>query len=268
VGSWDAALFGLLVANAVFTATTACLLVAIGCRLGLNRSTALLGAALYLLNFCVGNFYLVGLVDSAEGCVLLLVTWSLLTDRWFLLPLWGILGALAKETFVPISAMFVCGWWISEVRRDHLQLRRLAWMGALAVASITTVTIAISAVSGGVIWPWQFGTSMHGSRGFLASLRACLLDHTFGYIFVWLLPFGIPRLLHLPRPWVQATGLAFCGTLVLGAYHDMGDTARPLFSVAGPLLSLSAALLLTGPRRAGDAGANLPPAITNGAAGG
>src|ERR1019366_2136168 len=30
VQSWDAALFGLLVANAIFTATTACLLVAIG----------------------------------------------------------------------------------------------------------------------------------------------------------------------------------------------------------------------------------------------
>ena len=78
VGTWDPALFGLLVANAIFTATTACLLVAIGLRLRLNRSTALLGATLYLLNFCVANLYLAGLVDSAEGCFFIVIVWSLL----------------------------------------------------------------------------------------------------------------------------------------------------------------------------------------------
>jgi len=137
VRTWDTALFGLLVANAIFTATTACLLVAIGYRLTLDFSTALLGATLYLLNFCVANLNLVGLIDSAEGCFVMVIVWSLLTGRWFLLPLWGVFGALAKETFAPLSAMFVFGWWISGVQRNHLQLSRLAWVGALGVASIT-----------------------------------------------------------------------------------------------------------------------------------
>ena len=149
VRTWDAGLFALLVANAIFTATTACLLVVIGHRLRLDYSTPLLGATLYLLNFCVANLNLVGLIDSAEGCFMLVIVWSLLTDRWYLLPLWGVCGALAKETFAPLSVMFVLGWWMSEVHRDRLHLPRLAWAGALGVASVATVTVVMSSVVGG-----------------------------------------------------------------------------------------------------------------------
>jgi hypothetical protein len=269
VGTWDAALLGLLVANAIFTATTACLLVAIGLRLRLNRATALLGATLYLLNFCVANLYLAGLVDSAEGCIFMAIAWSLLTGRWFLLPLWGIFGALAKETFVPVSALFVCGWWISEVRRDHLHLRRLGWMAAFGVASMATVTLAVSAVAGVRVWPWQLAAYMHAHHGFLTGLRGCLLSRDFWYILVWLLPLGLIRMRRLPRPWIVATALACAGALTLGAYHSAGgNVARPLFSVAGPLLSLSTALFFSGANGAGDAGPNLPPVIIDGATNG
>ena len=259
LGTWDPAIFALLVANAIFMATTACLLVAIGCRLTLGFSTALLGATLCLLNFCVANLSLVGLVDSAEGCFVLVIVWSLLTDRWFLLPLWGIVGALAKETFVPLSALFVFGWWISEVRRDRLQLPRLVWMTAMGVASVTTVTIAMSAVAGGLVLPWQLAAYMHASDGFFDGLRRCLLAHDFWFVFIWLLPLGLVRLRRLPQPWVLASALAFCGALALGAYHDaLGNVARALFSVAGPILSLSAAVFLSSTDNTRNAGPGDP----------
>ena len=261
VRTWDSTLFALLVANAIFTATTACLLVAIGLRLRLDYSTALLGATLYLLNFCVANLNLVGLIDSAEGCFMLVIVWSLLTDCWFLLPLCGVCGALAKETFAPLSVMFVLGWWMSEVRRDRLHLPRLAWAGALGVASVTTVTIVMSLVVGGLVWPWQFAGEMRAGHGFLAGLRGCVLDHTFWYVFIWLLPLGLARLRRLPRPWVLATAVAFCGALVLGAYNDArGNTSRALFNVAGPILSLSAAIFLAGPKGVSDAAPSTPAA--------
>jgi hypothetical protein len=252
VQTWDPALLGLLVANSIFTATTASLLVAIGYRLTLDASTALLAATLYLLNFCVANLSLVGLVDSAEGFFLMAIVWSLLADLWFLLPLWGILGALAKETFVPLSALFVFGWWISEVRRDRLQLPRLAWLGAFGAASITTVTLTMSVVAGGLVWPWQLAAYMRAGEGFMNGLRACLLDHTFWFVFIWLLPLGLLRVRRLPRPWVLASALAFCGALALGAYHNAsGNVARPLFSVSGPILSLSTAIYLAGRKALG-----------------
>jgi len=250
LGTWDAARFGLLVANSMFTAITACLLVVIGLYLALDFSTALLGATLFLLNFSITNLNLTGLVDSAEGCFLLISVWSLLTGRWFLLPLWGILGALAKETFALLSVMLAFGWWISEVRPDRLHLPRLAWICGLGVAGLTTVTLAMSAVAGGLVWPWQFAASMRASSNFLGGLRGCLLDRTFWYPFVWLLPLGVLRLRNLPRPWVLATGVAFSGALVLGAYNNAGgNTARALFNTAGPLLSLAVAIFLTGPKK-------------------
>jgi len=252
VGSWDPSLFGLLMANAIFTATTACLLVSVGYRSTLNYPTALVGAALYLLNFVVANYNLVGFVDSAEGCFVMAVVWSLLTGRWFLLPVWGVFGALAKETFAPLSAILALGWWLAEARRGHLQLSRLAWICALGVTSIATVTLAMSIVMGGLVWPWQFAAYMRGDVGFLVGLRGCIFNHGFWYVFVWLLPLGILRLLRLPRPWVLASGLAFCGALAMGAYDNaLGNTARALFNVAGPILSLSAAVFLTGPTPAG-----------------
>jgi len=246
VGTWDPALFGLLAANSIFTASTACLLVLIGCGLTLDFSTALLGATLLLLNFAVVNLNLTGLVDSAEGCFLLVTVWSLLNRRWFLLPLWGIAGALAKETFVPLSVMLAFGWWISEVRRDRLQLPRLAWIFGLGAAGLATVTLGMSAVADGLVLPWRFAASMHAGGGFLTGLRGCLFDHTFWFVFVWLLPLGVLGLHMLPKPWVIAAAVAFSGALFLGAYNNAGDnTARALFNIAGPLLSLSVAIYLT-----------------------
>jgi hypothetical protein len=253
VGSWDPALLGPLMANAFFSATTASLLVAVGHRLGFNYSTALLAAALYLLNFAVSNLNLVGLIESGEGCFVMAVVWSLVTERWFLLPLWGVLGALAKETFAPLSTLFAIGWWIAGMQKSSRRFSRLVWVCALGVSSLSTVTFAMSAVARGWVWPWEFAKYMHVDVGFLAGLRGCILDHTFWYVFIWLLPLGILRLRRLPLPWVLASGMVFCGALTLGAYNNAaGNATRALFNVAGPILSLSTAIFLAGPDSAND----------------
>jgi hypothetical protein len=253
VQSFDPALLGLLMANALFTATTASLLVTVGRRLGFNYSTALLAAALYLLNFAVSNLNLVGLVDSGEGCFVMAVAWSLLTERWFLLPLWGVLGALAKETFAPLSTLFAIGWWLAEARPSQRRFSRLLWVCAMLWISGYTALIAIATVAKGWIWPWEFAGSMRGNVGLLVGLRGCILNHAFWYVFIWLLPLGILRLRRLARPWVLASGAAFCGALALGAYNNAGgNTTRALFNVAGPILSLSAAIFLAEPGSGND----------------
>ena len=226
-----------------------------GYALTLDFPTALLGATLFLLNFCIANLNLVGLIDSAESCFVMAVVWSLLNERWFLLPLWGVLGALAKETFAPLSSVFAMGWWLAEVRQGRGRVSRLLWICALGISSLSTVTIAMSTVAGGWVWPWEFAEYMHVDVGFLAGLRGSILDHTFWYAFIWLLPLGILRLLRLPRPWVLAAALAFSEALALGAFNDArGNTTRALFNVAGPILSLSTAIFLTA----------LPPASQQG----
>ena len=153
--SLDAGFFGLLIANALFCATTACLIVSIGTRVLDDAGTALFGAALYLLSFNIPNMQLAGLIDSGEACFLAAVTWSLLNDRWYLLPLWGLLGALAKETFVPFSSLFVFTWWLTERSHGRIQTSRLKWIVALGVVGLATVMWVHSSVSGQFKWPWQ-----------------------------------------------------------------------------------------------------------------
>lgn len=250
VESWDPALFGLLVANSIFTATAACVLIAIACQLGIGYPTALLGAFLFLLNYCVSNLYLVGLVDSAEACFLILVVWSLLKGRWFFLPLWGILGALAKETFAPLSILLVLGWWLAEGGRGEARIARLCSIAGLGLTSIGTVTAMMSSLAGELVLPWRFAATMRSNAGFFAGLRGSLTDHAFFFTFIWLMPLGLLRIRQLPRPWVIAAAVAFFGALLLGAYNNAGgNTTRALFNVAGPILSLSAAVALTGSRQ-------------------
>lgn len=71
-------------------------------------------------------------------------------------------------------------------------------------------------------------------------------NRTFWYVFTWLLPLALVNIRSLPRPWVRACGAAAVVAIVLSAYHnqpqDAGASARALFNIAGPMLSLSAAL--------------------------
>jgi hypothetical protein len=115
-----------------------------------NPSLGLTGALLYLLNFAVSNLQLAGMVDAGEACFMAAVVWSLLTDKWWLLPLWGSFGAAAKETFVPFASLFALTWWLVEWRRNKAQLISLKWVIALAVVALA-VTLAIHARVSGAI---------------------------------------------------------------------------------------------------------------------
>ena len=247
VGTWDPALFGLLVANALLCATTAFLLVHVGCKVMGDYATALSGGTLYLLNFTISNSHLSGLVDSGEGCLLMGMGWALFADNWAVLPLLAIVGALAKETFVPLAIAFAGSWWLVAGRQDGFRLSRIAWVSIMATAGLATVTVLQSILSRHVMWPWDIVTAMRSSVSFLTGLLLCVLDPNFWYVFMWLVPLGVWRLGRLPQPWVWASSIAALIALALGAYHDSrgSNVARAMFNAAGPILSLSVAALLT-----------------------
>ncbi len=248
VPGWHAGFFGLLMANALFCATTACLIAAIGNRLIGDPGTALLGAALYLLSFSVANLQLAGLIDSGEACFLTALTWSLLSGRWYLLPLWGLLGALAKETFVPFSCLFVFTWWLMDRRQTGIQGSGWQWMVALWVIGLGTVMAVHTAVVGQWRWPWSIAGQAKSSANFFVALWRCLTERSFWYMFGWLIPLGVWRLKFFPKPWRTAAIVTAILAIILGAYSDAGGTVgRATFNIIGPLLSLSVALLLATP---------------------
>jgi uncharacterized membrane protein len=237
--TWDPVFFALLVVNSFFIATTAYLLVGIGHRIVEDYAVALLSGLLYLANFAVANFNLSGYVDSAINCMMIAVVWTLLTERWWLLPLWGVLGALAKETFIPLSAVFAFAWWLTSCRRGALKLTRLAWVGAMAAVGFATLTFVMARVSPPST-PMTFAASRWDESGtayfYLSGLVGCLTARESLYVFGWLLPLGIWRLGRLPRTWVVASVCAALAALAIGAYDDaMGNTVRPVFSALEPV---------------------------------
>jgi hypothetical protein len=247
VGSWDPTSFGLLVANSLLNAGTAYMLVALAFTLTASFQTALVAALLYLLNFAVSNLVLAGMVDSGEAFFLLAATALLLHNRWHFLPLIAALGALSKETYVPFLAVYAGTWALAAPRRRTA----LGWTAVCIIAGLATVTALLSVNAGHVVWFWQFAAGLDSGAGHVRSLIACITNRTFWYVFIWLLPLGLVSIRCLPRPWVLSCAAAAVVAIVLSAYHnqpqDAGASARALFNIAGPMLSLSAALTLVLP---------------------
>ncbi|OLE51356.1 MAG: hypothetical protein AUG51_22915 [Acidobacteria bacterium 13_1_20CM_3_53_8] len=246
LNTWEPVFFGLLVANSLFSASTASLIVSIGRKITGDASIGLIGATIYLLNFALPNLQLAGMVDAGESFFMLMVAWALLTNRWHMLPLVGLLGPLAKETFLPFSAVFMLAWWMAERHTSEARVKRFFWIAAAICLSFLSLLIVRLVVLGHLVWPWQIAMEMNEHVNFFAGLWSCLSDQSFWYVFIWLLPLGVWRLNRWPRPWVVATIATATLVLIFGAYNNMhGSVGRPVFNVAAPLLSLSTALLLT-----------------------
>jgi hypothetical protein len=260
-GSWDPVMFGLLVADSLFIAGTAVLIVLLGGKHALGGSgVGLVGALLYLVNFAVPNLRLVGLVDAGEGFFLLALLWSLSEFKLWALPVIAILGALTKESFIPFSIVLSSAWWFStrsdrdldsrsDERQHRAQFRNRsladgAWILASWVLSLAALVGLQWDLTGSFLSPLRFGLALHHGGGY--NLAASLHDHNLWYIFLWLLPTAIPNLKRFPKSWLVPIGATCAMAFVLSAYFGPapGTLGRELFSIAGPVLSLSSALLL------------------------
>jgi hypothetical protein len=244
VGSWDPVFFGLLVSNSLFFATATWLLVDIGRIILGDRALALLGGMLYLLNFSAGNYHLSAMADSSQACVMIAIIRTLLMDKWRWLVLWGFVSAFTKETSVPIYVAFAFGWWLTL---PGLEWNKAFWIFAMATIGFAALIVLMFYVS--PYLPWSFAVSQKAASTdryfYLASAFRCFFNHEVVYVFAWLLPLGLIGLRAFPRPWIVASLAGVVASVAMGAYSDAaGNTARPMFNAAGPLLSLSAALAI------------------------
>lgn len=259
VSSWDPVMFGLLVADSLFVAATGVLIVIIGGGMLGNPAAGLVAALLYMANFAVPNLRLIGLVDAGEGFFVLALLWSLSERKLWLLPVIALLGALAKESFIPFGIVLTSAWWLStrtarstDRSGEHRLVRNSSasdavWILASWMLSVGTIIVLHRLITGNYENPLRFGVALE--RGGGNHFAVSLLDRNLCYIFLWLLPAAIPNLKRFPRSWLIPIGAACAVSLVLDSYFGGTPAAgsawgRALFSIAGPLLSLSAAFTL------------------------
>ena len=119
----------------------------------------------------------------------------------------------------------------------------------MAALEFVTLFLLQSRLSGHVVMPWNFVSGMNSPTGYAANLWHSVVDRNSWYILIWLLPLGIAGLRRLPRAWKAASGAGIAVAIILNAYHSTvggggGGLGRYVFDIAGPLLSLSAAVFL------------------------
>jgi hypothetical protein len=258
IASWNPVMFGLLVADSLFVAGTALLIVFLGSSLDKSRTgnpaMGLVAALLYLVNFAVPNLRLVGLVDAGEGFFLLALLWSLTRSKLWMLPAIAVLGTLTKESFVPFSIAFTAAWLVSSRKEsdgmeDAGRVRNSVfadgvWILLSWAASVIAMIVLQWSIAGRFVSPLQFGLGLHRTGGY--DFAAVLRDRNLWYSFLWLLPMSLPYLRRFPKSWLIPVGATCVTAVALDAYFGAapGILGRVLFSIAGPVLSLSAALFL------------------------
>jgi len=246
IGSWNPVAFGLLVANAIFLASTALILLMFCFRISGDMRAGFIAGLLLLANFNVSNLYLAGLIDSGEVFLATILAWSLLNGFWVALPVIGILGGLTKETCIPIGVALASGWFLSDWLKEQFNRKHFLLIVAFGLTSL--MTLAALKVAGGatISWPWENlagGSMVKG--GFFSEFFGLLINRNFYYTFIWLLPLGALGLRYIPRGWVWGSAVSTIVVLILSAGIGVGDNiGRPLFSAAGPMLIAAAAIFL------------------------
>jgi hypothetical protein len=246
IGTWDPIMFGLLVVNSFFVALTVTLLLIVVQRQLGSYVVALGSALIYLLNFAVPNLRLAGMIDAGEAFFLMALVWSLFKEEYWMLPFWAVIGATAKETFVPFLMVFSFSWWLCARRGLSRPSTAAMWMVTSWIAGLGSLTALQWRITHVLRSPLRFGLDLHQNSAYLGHFLLSIRDRNLWYIFFWLLPLSLLRLRRLPRNWRVATAVTSATAFALDAYYggSPGTVGRALFSIAGPLLCASVAILL------------------------
>ena len=246
IGAWNSVQFSLLIIAAIFCALTATLIVRICEYLYDDKLIGLVASFIFYANFSVPNLYLSGLVDAAECFFILLLLYLLLLKRWNYIPIVALLAAFAKETFLPIGGGILAAWWLYDtVRENRIDIRKSLIFSESIFIAVVVIVLLKSYALGDATMPWQYAASLESTYEFTFD-RILVELRRFSYAFLWLLPLALFRIRKLPMPLLWSVFFAMLIIFSLGVWHGVSGAAmsRYIFSLAGPMLSISAALFL------------------------
>jgi uncharacterized membrane protein len=166
LGTWDPISFSLLVVNSFFCGWAAWVVSALAYRLSRGVPASMVAAFAYLLNFAVSNYHLSGLVDSADAFLFAVLSFALISEKWALLPVIGLVAGFSKETFIPIGLVFAATWVLSEGSADRL--KRMLAAVVMAVLGVSVVVFVRSVIDHALVLPWDIVSQERSLSGWSA----------------------------------------------------------------------------------------------------
>ena len=246
LGTWNMTALSMLISTSIFSALSGLFIFILGFNLTKNSFVAILASLLYLSNYSVTNFYLVGLVDGGFGFSFIFLLYALTNNKWNWLPVIGLVGALIKEVFLPLGSIFILGWIISEwYQTKKVNLRSVLYLLAFIIISFAMVTALKSYALKELVFPWQQISDSKGEVTY-AGIFLILTIVRFLYVFIWLLPLAFPSLSKLPKNWIVSMGAAVILTIILGIWVGISGAGfgRGVFNVAAAGFCIAAAITL------------------------
>jgi len=246
IGLWNPVQFSLLFVASFFCASIVLMMISICKLLFEDERIGIVAGLIFYANFSIPNLYLSGLVDSAEAFFLLCIIYALLHQKLTLLPIIAILGALSKETFLPVGSLIIGIWWLYESFIDRkINYKNLFHIIFFVLISSVVVIALKSYALDKLTLLVEFSEGMRTSLSFSFD-RILVALRRFSYAYIWLLPLSLFRINLLPRPWLISAVLASIMIFLMGWWIGASGAAisRYMFNMLGPLLSISIAILI------------------------
>ena len=249
LGSWNMALFSMMFVGSIFTSLNALLIFNLTIRLLNNRSVAVVASLLFLSNFIVPNFYLIGYIDAGYAFSFTCLVYLLLTNKYYLIPILAVFACATKETFLPIGSSMIVSWLIYEyIKENRFNLANFSLaLIAILLSFLTVIFLKSLTLEESATMPWEYMSNMKN-----INYQTSFLDYfinraiRFSYAIGMLLLLAIPFARKLPNKIFFSTCVSCFVTIFLGIWIGIGGVgfARGVFSVASFSLCFSASYFL------------------------
>jgi hypothetical protein len=244
-GTWDPIGHALLITTSVFSSLAALMIFNLSLKMFDNIHLSLIASFLYLTNFIVINWYLVGGVDSAWSLCCISLFYILVEKKYYLLPYLSVLATLTKEHFLLFGLLIIFLWILYEyIYENKFDIKFVLYFFLTLIISLSIVLLLYYFLKNQVTMPWQIMNDVP----VLSSKYD--LDYLISRVSRFLLVLGPLLLLSIPNLKIFSSKLLFSigitvlTQLVLGTMIDLGGAGhgRSMFNLASFVICTGAAM--------------------------
>jgi len=156
VGTWDPAGHALLITNSFFTSLAALMIFDLSFKMFNILHLSLISSFIYISNFIVVNWFLIGGVDSAWSLSCIALIYLLHSERFYLLPFLSIFATLTKEHYLLFGSLIILLWITYElIYENKLKWKNIFYFLLSTLISLTIIIVIQSILQNQLTMPWQ-----------------------------------------------------------------------------------------------------------------